>query len=62
MNEEFLLPLYDQMLDETNEQIVIGHLLYAPSDVLKAVDPIAYEQGFYDYLDYVMKDEEEQNG
>ena len=53
MNEEFLMPLYDQMLDETNEQIVIGHLLYAPSDVLKAVDPIAYEQGFLDYLDYI---------
>lgn len=53
MNEELLAPLYDQMLDETNEQIVIGHLLYAPSDVLKAVDPIAYEQGFLDYLDYI---------
>ena len=58
MNEELLAPLYDQMLDETNEQIVIGNLLYAPSDVLKAVDPIAYEQGFLDYLDYIM---EEQN-
>ncbi len=58
MNEELLAPLYDQMLDETNEQIVIGNLLYAPSDVLKAVDPIAYEQGFYDYLDYVMKEDE----
>lgn len=53
MNEELLAPLYDQMLDETNEQIVIGNLLYAPSDVLKAVDPIAYEQGFLDYLDYI---------
>lgn len=58
MNEEFLLPLYDQMLDETNEQIVIGNLLYAPSDVLKAVDPIAYEQGFLDYLDYVARGDE----
>ncbi len=57
MNEEFLYPLYDQMLDETNEQIVIGNLLYSPSDVLKAVDPIAYDQGFLDYLDYIASGE-----
>lgn len=59
MNEELLAPLYDQMLDETNEQIVIGNLLYAPSDVLKAVDPIAYEQGFFDYLDYIANGDDE---
>lgn len=58
MNEELLAPLYDQMLDETNEQIVIGNLLYSPSDVLKAVDPIAYEQGFLDYLDYIASGDE----
>lgn len=56
MNEELLQPLYDQMLDETNEQIVIGTLLYSPSDVLKAVDPIAYEQGFFDYLSFIMEE------
>lgn len=58
MNEELLAPLYDQMLDETNEQIVIGNLLYSPSDVLKAVDPIAYEQGFLDYLDFLITEDE----
>ena len=58
MNEELLAPLYDQMLDELNDEIRIGSLRYTPSDVLKAVDPIAYEQGFLDYLDYIM---EEQN-
>jgi hypothetical protein len=58
MNEDLLLPLYDQMLDETNEQIVIGNLLYSPSDVLKAVDPIAYEQGFLDYLDFLITEDE----
>jgi len=58
MNEDLLAPLYDQMLDETNEQIVIGNLLYSPSDVLKAVDPIAYDQGFLDYLDYIASGDE----
>lgn len=58
MNEELLLPMYDQMLDETNEQIVIGNLLYSPSDVLKAVDPIAYDIGFSEYVSYVMEEEE----
>lgn len=57
MNEDLLAPLYDQMLDETNEQIVIGNLLYSPSDVLKSVDPIAYDQGFLDYLDYIASGE-----
>lgn len=58
MNEELLAPLYDQMLDELNDEIRIGSLRYTPSDVLKAVDPIAYEQGFYDYLDYLIKEDE----
>ena len=58
MNEDLLLPMYDQMLDETNEQIVIGNLLYSPSDVLKAVDPIAYDIGFSEYISFLVDEDE----
>jgi len=53
MNDEMLLEQYDEMLDETNPQIVIGSLVYSPSDVLKSVDPIAYQVGFSDYLSFI---------
>lgn len=33
---------FDELLDETNPMVRIGTLEYSPSQVLKAVDPIAY--------------------
>ena len=44
---------YDDFLDEVYPEIKIGYLVYMPSQVLKAVDPVAYEQGFQDYLDSI---------
>ena len=58
MNEELLAPLYDEMLDETNQEIKIGSLTYSPSQVLKAVDPIAYDIGFSEYIDFIASDDE----
>lgn len=51
MTELELEEAFDEMLDETNELIKIGTLEYLPSQVLKAVDPIAYRIGKYDYAD-----------
>jgi hypothetical protein len=42
---------YDDMLDECTPMIVIGTLEYSPSQVLKAVDEVAYELGFSEYVD-----------
>jgi hypothetical protein len=42
---------YDDMLDECTPMIVIGVLEYSPSQVLKAVDEVAYELGFSEYVD-----------
>ena len=42
--------MYDEALD-SNGDIHIGSLSYAPSNVLKKVDSIAYNCGFNDFMD-----------
>ena len=39
---------YDECLNE-GELVKIGSLAYEPAQVLRAVDPIAYQAGFSDY-------------
>jgi hypothetical protein len=51
ISEQEAIERHDEMLDEVCELITIGNLNYLPSDVLKAVDPIAYRQSLLDYLD-----------
>jgi hypothetical protein len=58
MNEQEMKEQYNQMLDETNEEVVIGSLRYSPSYVLESVDPIAYEIGFQEWADLVNEDAE----
>ena len=41
---------YNQMLDESGP-VVIGGLDFYPSDILREMDPIAYDTGFNDYMD-----------
>jgi hypothetical protein len=47
-NEAMTEEQFDDLLDESNEPIRIGSLEYLPSQVLKAVDPIAYRVAFND--------------
>lgn len=47
---------YDDMLDSCNEPVKLMGCEYAPSDVLKNVDPIAYRCGFNDWLDAECQD------
>jgi hypothetical protein len=42
---------YDDLLDDIYEVIKFGTLEYPPSQVLKAVDPVAYRLGMIDYED-----------
>ncbi|MCP3684445.1 MAG: hypothetical protein GY861_17335 [bacterium] len=42
---------YDEMLDDTSEEIKIGSLTFDPSDVLKNCDPTAYRCGYNDWAD-----------
>jgi hypothetical protein len=49
VSERDLAERYDSMLDEISEPVRIGALEYLPSEVLKAVDPVAYRCGFADF-------------
>ena len=42
---------YDEWLDEVSGEVKIGSLTYSASQVLKAVDEIAYNCGYDDYVD-----------
>lgn len=42
---------FDAFINEVNPMVVIGGLTYLPSQVLKAVDPIAYQCCFNDWSD-----------
>ena len=46
---------YDEMLDE-DEWCKVGSMEFAPSRVLKRLDPIAYNCGFSDYTDTLYYD------
>lgn len=48
---------YEDMLDEVHGDVELGDLVYSPSAVLKAVDPIAYRCGFTDFVDSLEEDE-----
>jgi len=52
MNMNDYIEQYNEVLDEAGD-IIIGNLTFSPSRVLKEMDPIAYDTGFYDYLDSI---------
>lgn len=54
-NDFGLWDAYDDSLNEMGD-IEIGCLSYSPSEVLKRVDPIAYNCGYDDWLDGIMSD------
>lgn len=47
---------YADWLDETLEYVEIGNLTYAPSRVLREVDPTAFRVGVCDHVDMMMSD------
>lgn len=58
ISEESLYELYDDMLDDTSEEIELFGSTYSPSYALRELDPIAYRCGFHDYTDALMQDGE----
>lgn len=61
INESQLIEMYEEALD-SGEDVKIGTLSYLPSQVLKAVDPIAYRVGLSDYADSLSQDGYEVEG
>jgi hypothetical protein len=51
---------YDELLDEQG-LIEIGIYKFAPSEVLKKCDPVAYDQGLLDFEDYLRENAELNN-
>ena len=49
ISEHEAYEMYDEMLDECNEDPKICGMSYCTSRALKEVDPIAYRCGFSDY-------------
>ena len=43
---------YIENMDQ-NGPIIIGGISFFPSDILKKMDPIAFDVGFNDYVDYL---------
>ena len=50
--------LYDEMLDVTYGYVSVAGLEYETSRVLKNIDPIAYREGLFAYVDSL----EDENG
>jgi hypothetical protein len=48
--------IYDDMIDDTNEEVHIGSLTYSPSLVLKCCDEVAYRCGLSDYQSCELSD------
>lgn len=42
---------YDAMLNEVHEWPTVAGINFAPSDILRSVDPIAYKSGWLDWCD-----------
>lgn len=51
-----IVEAYRDMLDECYEPISIGSLKYLPSQVLEAVDPVAFRIGCSEYADSMLED------
>jgi hypothetical protein len=56
ISEGTLEEWFNDALDECNSDITIGTLTYDPSQVLKAVDPVAYRIGLSEHADYLERE------
>ena len=51
---------YNNMIDDTTEEIKIWGMSYLPSRALKELDPIAYNCGHHDYNDPLISEVEQE--
>lgn len=57
--DEELEEMFDEMLDETGEEVKIGYSTFYPSQILANCDPIAYRIGLDEFIDYLQEQEDE---
>ncbi len=51
-----LMEDFDYYFDDIHGDIVIAGISFSPADILKEMDPIAYQQEFNSYLDNLNAD------
>lgn len=56
MDNETIQAQYDELLNETNEPVVVGGLTFEPARVMRELDPIAYHLGLQDYINSLEND------
>ena len=49
---------FDEIFDEIHGDVVFGALTYSASQVLRAVDPIAYQMAVDEYMESLNEEEE----
>lgn len=57
--DEELEEMFDEMLDDTGEEVKIGYSTFYPSQILANCDPIAYRIGLDEFIDYLQEQEDE---
>ena len=58
--EEELEQMFDEMLDETGEPMILGSLRFYPSQVLYNCDPLAYQISLDEYVDFLQEQEDDE--
>jgi len=54
--ESEAMEMFDELLDECNEPFRMGYLEFAPSAILKEMDPIAYREDFLNFVNSAADD------
>ena len=46
---------FDYFFDDVNGDIIIAGISFSPADILKEMDPIAYQEEFNSYLNMIVE-------
>jgi hypothetical protein len=58
MTREELEFQYEESIDEAYAPFRIGNISFSASQILKRLDPIAYREGYWDYLEAIGQEED----
>lgn len=56
LTDEDIEAMHDDLLDEIYPPVTVGIYQWAPSRVLKVMDPVAYRISVIEYLDQLVED------
>lgn len=56
LDDDAMHERFDDWLDQGYEEVIIGTSTFAPSTILRELDPIAYRCGFSEFVDFDLED------